>query len=90
MTFKEDSIEEFLKTFQLQKEHIRDFEGCNHLELLRDKQNKNIFFTYSHWESEEFLNEYRQSEFFIAIWAKVKTLFADKPQAWTTNKIAQL
>lgn len=90
MTFREEAIPAFLDTFALQKEYIRDFEGCHHLELLRDANNPNIFFTYSHWESEAYLEKYRESDFFTNIWSNVKTLFADKPEAWSTQKVAQL
>jgi quinol monooxygenase YgiN len=87
MTFKPENIDAFLETFQLQKEHIKSFEGCTHLDLLRDETNPNIFFTYSHWESPEYLELYRNSDFFINIWSRVKTLFAEKPQAWSTQKM---
>jgi quinol monooxygenase YgiN len=90
MTFKEEAINDFLKTFELQKEYIRDFEGCTHLELLRDKNNSNTFFTYSYWENESYLEKYRQSEFFTNLWSKVKKLFAEKPQAWSTHKVTEL
>ena len=43
------------------KTKIRAFEGCNFLELYRDKHNTNIFFTYSYWDSEDDLNNYRHS-----------------------------
>jgi quinol monooxygenase YgiN len=87
MTFQPDKIDDFLETFRLQKEHIKNFEGCTHLDLLRDKNNPNIFFTYSLWQSEKYLESYRDSEFFRGIWGRVKTLFADKPEAWTTQKM---
>ena len=78
MTFRTEKIDEFLDIFDSSKEKIRAFEGCHHLKLLRDVNSPNIFFTYSHWESEEDLNNYRKSEFFISTWAKTKTLFAEK------------
>ena len=46
MSFSEEHIDEFLKNFNLQKENIRHFGGCQFLELYRDKQNTNVFFTY--------------------------------------------
>ena len=88
MTFKADKIEEFLDTFEKQKSFIKDFDGCTHLELLRDKNNPNIFFTYSHWEDDSYLELYRQSDFFINIWSKVKQLFNDKPIAWSTERLS--
>ena len=78
MTFRPEKIDEFLDIFESSKEKIRAFEGCHHLKLFRDINSPNIFFTYSHWESEEDLNNYRKSEFFIATWGKTKMLFAEK------------
>ena len=62
MTFRPEKINEFLEIFESSKEKIRAFEGCHHLELLRDINSPDIFLTYSHWESEEDLNNYRKSE----------------------------
>ncbi len=86
MSFKEDKIENFLKTFEKQKEFIASFEGCTHLELLRDKNKKNTFFTYSHWQNENALELYRQSDFFKNIWSGVKLMFDEKPFAWSLEK----
>lgn len=88
MTFKPEEIEHFLEVFEKQKTFIANFKGCTHLELLRDKNDSNTFFTYSHWKNEEALNLYRQSDFFRNIWSKVKLLFDEKPQAWSTEKHA--
>lgn len=86
MTFKSQEIESFLKIFEKQKEFIASFDGCSHLELLRDKNNPNIFFTYSHWQDESFLELYRESDFFRNIWSKVKLKFDGKPEAWSLGK----
>lgn len=88
MKFKANEIDNFLATFEKQKEFIAGFEGCSFLELLRDKNDETIFFTHSHWDNEEALERYRQSDFFRNIWSKVKLLFSDKPEAWSTQKYA--
>ncbi len=90
MSFDENNIEEFLSNFHQNKEKIRNFKGCQFLELYRDKENENIFFTYSYWNSEEELNIYRNSDLFKSVWAKTKTLFNDIPQAWSVDKIVSL
>lgn len=87
MIFREDAVEAFQQLFESRKELIRTFEGCNHLELWRDKTNKNIFFTYSLWQSEEALNNYRQSHFFDDTWFQTKQLFAGKPEAWSVQQM---
>ncbi|MFT4968312.1 MAG: autoinducer 2-degrading protein [Chitinophagales bacterium] len=86
LTFKQEDIPEFLEIFEKQKKFIADFDGCSHLSLLRNKKQANIFFTYSHWQNEEALERYRESDFFRDIWSNVKQLFEDKPLAWSLEK----
>ena len=88
MTFQPDKAEEFQAIFAQSKDKIRNFEGCHHLELLRCTKPDNIFFTFSFWEDEDHLNQYRHSPLFKETWAKTKALFADKPQAWSTEQEA--
>ncbi len=83
LTFREDTVETFLTIFENSKERIRQFEGCQHLELWRDVRQQNVFFTYSFWDSEVALNNYRYSDLFRATWAKTKVLFDAKPEAWS-------
>ena len=87
LTFRQDEIETFLKNFEKNKLKIRNFDGCHHLELWRDKHQSNIFFTYSFWENENKLNAYRHSELFKNVWSKTKILFTDKPQAWSIDSV---
>lgn len=87
MTFEPSEIENFRLLFEENKEKIRHFEGCRFLELYQDIKNKNIFFTYSHWENEEALNEYRHSELFKNVWGQTKILFKEKPEAWSVLKL---
>ncbi len=56
------------------------------VELLNDINAPEIFFTYSKWESEQDLDEYRRSELFQLVWGKTKMMFADKPEAWSLEK----
>lgn len=90
MTFDETKVSEFVKVFDASKDRIRNFSGCSHLKLLNDINSPNIFFTYSHWESEEHLNAYRNSELFISTWAQTKVLFAAKPEAWSVEAVREL
>ena len=85
MTFQEDKIEDFLEIFNRSKHLIRGFKGCQHLELLRDKNAQNVMLTHSHWLSEEYLNAYRDSELFKTTWAATKVLFLDKPVAFSSE-----
>lgn len=86
MTFRPEEVEHFQALFEERKERIRHFEGCTHLELWQDAHNPNIFFTYSNWESEAYLDHYRFSEFFKDTWSRTKALFAERPNAWSVNR----
>lgn len=87
LTFKESEVETFLKIFENKKKRIRNFSGCLHLELWRDANQPNVFFTYSFWESEADLNKYRYSELFQETWKNTKVLFSGKPEAWSVEMI---
>lgn len=87
LTFKESEVETFLKIFENKKKKIRNFPGCLHLELWRDANQPNIFFTYSYWGSEDDLNAYRYSELFKETWKNTKVLFSGKPEAWSVEMI---
>lgn len=81
MTFKEESIQDFLALFETIKDKILSSDGCSHLELLKDEKEDNIYFTYSHWATLDHLDDYRNSELFDEIWPKVKAMFSAQPQA---------
>lgn len=90
MGFIPHEIDAFLENFEKNKNKIRNFEGCSHLTLIRDIHQTHQFFTYSHWESEEHLNNYRNSALFKNVWAETKTKFNQKPEAWSTTSIDSL
>lgn len=90
MEFEEDKVEAFLENFNRHKEQIRNFPGCQYLELWQDENVKNIFMTYSHWKDEASLNQYRDSELFKSVWSFTKTLFKEKPLAFSAKKIEEL
>ena len=87
MTFAPHHVNDFLKLFSENKNRIASFEGCTHLELLNDKENPNVFFTYSKWQDESFLEKYRESELFTSVWNETKKLFAAKAEAWTVEEM---
>ncbi|KIX20121.1 antibiotic biosynthesis monooxygenase [Flavobacterium sp. 316] len=90
MRFQEDKIDIFLEKFNLIKENIRHFEGNQFLELYQDKNDNRIFFTYSYWNTEKDLENYRKSDLFNEVWTFTKALFSDKPEAWSVDKIVSL
>ncbi len=90
MSFSETHIDEFLANFDLKKEQIRHFNGCQFLELYRDNNHPNVFFTYSYWDTEADLENYRSSTLFKDVWSKTKPLFNAKPEAWSVEKVISL
>jgi len=90
MTFRNDSSDEFLEIFHQFKQQIRNANGCYSLALLRDADEPYVFFTYSKWENEKFLDEYRYSAVFGEVWPRVKVLFGAPAEAWTVNEIVEL
>lgn len=86
MSLHSKFIEEFQEMFEEKKGFIRNSKGCNLLELYQDKNNPEIFFTYSYWEHENDLKNYKNSDFFKKVWAQTKTYFNEKPEAWSVNK----
>lgn len=90
LSFHEKNIPVFLENFETIKQKIRNADGNRFLELYQDKNNKCIFFTYSYWETEQDLENYRNSELFDTVWSFTKKLFNDKPEAWSVNKLKTL
>ncbi len=85
--FKQEHIEAFKKILESTADRIREFEGCTHMEGYQQNDNPQVFFTYSHWDNEQALNNYRNSEFFKSVWSKTKILFQEKPEAWSLHNV---
>ena len=87
MEFEPENVSAFVNIFKTNKDIITTFDGCHSVELLRDINTQNIFFTYSIWDSESSLNKYRESNTFKDIWSKTKPLFYSKAKAWSVEEI---
>ena len=83
-------ISNFKTIFEENKQKIISQKGCTQLEMLKDIKDVNVIFTYSCWDSEEDLNNYRNSELFKDVWSKTKILFNNKPEVWSTKKINEV
>jgi quinol monooxygenase YgiN len=77
MTFKSEHINDFQQIFHESQNLIKAFDGCIRLELMKDIDDENTFFTISH--------SYRSSYLFKNTWSKVKPLFAEKALAWSLS-----
>ena len=86
LTINPANATDFVQIFEESKSKILAFEGCHHLKLFSDKKYPNIFFTYSVWENETALNNYRHSDLFKDTWSRTKKLFACRPEAWSLDQ----
>ena len=80
-------INDFIKIYEESYSFIRNSSGNISVKLVSDINQKNILFTISEWESENALNDYRNTVFFANVWAKVKTLLISKTDAWSLQSL---
>jgi quinol monooxygenase YgiN len=90
LTFRLEDVPAFLELFEKSKASIFAFPGMKYLELSKNENEENIFFTISKWESEAALNAYRNSDFFNKTWNQTKQYFNDKPEAWTLGTVESI
>ena len=81
--FREENLQDFLTFFDGISSIVNNFPGCRGMKLYQDVHKPSIVFTYSHWDSEQDLENYRLSNEFSTIWPSIKIWFAAKPEAWT-------
>lgn len=87
MTFVPEKIPAFLEIFAASRDKIRNFEGCTHLELLRDAHEPNIIYTLSRWENDASLQRYRNSEVFKSTWSKTRVLFEERAVVFSMSEL---
>jgi autoinducer 2-degrading protein len=90
LSLKEECVDLFKTYFDTVNEIIRNQPNCEKLQAWQEINQPTIFFTYSIWNSEQDLNNYRDSEFFLQFWKTVKPWFAEKAAAWTFDKIVDI
>ncbi len=66
---------------------VRGMAGCSYLEIIQDVHKLSRVTTYSHWDSEEDLNAYRDSEVFLTFWNSIKPMFQSKARAWSSERL---
>ncbi len=87
MTFRPDALPDFHAIFDRSKQQIRAFPGNRHLELLHDPDNPAVRMTYSLWDDANALEAYRKSDLFRHTWAATKPLFAERPVAFSGERM---
>ena len=90
MEFRPEEINSFIRLFEKYKEQIRSSEGCQSLKLLKGTQDSSIFFTYSIWKDQKYLDQYRNSKLFGEVWKQTKSKFAKRAEAWSTELLHHL
>ena len=83
LQFKEEKVNDFLLHFETVKWEVASFIGCKGMKLLQDLKNPCIIMTYSVWDDEEALENYKNSALFDSIWQNIKVWFDAKPEAWS-------
>ncbi len=84
LQFQAGKVADFLLIFNETKLIVSNFEGCLGMQLLQDVKDPCVFFTYSQWESEDALLNYRQSDLFKTLWKSIKTYFEMPAEACST------
>ena len=83
LSFVPENIAAFEQIFRDAQPLIASFDGCLGVEVKRDFEQHNVYYTVSRWRSHADLQNYRQSELFRTTWAKTKVLFDEKPKAFS-------
>ncbi len=82
-----DKREAFLEVFENHRQAMRTVPGCLHLELWQELHDRAAVTTYSIWQSEKDLENYRNSKLFQEVWATVKPWFAASAQVQSLTKL---
>lgn len=90
MTFQHEKLDQFLEMFENKKAQIRGFEGCTHLQLLKNTEKPNVIYTFSNWLNEQHLEKYRNSALFKETWIETKSYFLEKAEAYTLDQIQEV
>lgn len=81
---KRDAFELFMKNLREEKLKLA---GCLHFDYFHEKNNKNIFYSYTIWESEKYLKQYKKTDLFIEVVSTLKKLCTEEPKAWTIENV---
>ena len=87
LIIEKEKVDEFQLFFKKSKLSISNFNVNNYVVLIKETEERNIFFSCSYWKNEEMFENYRNSNFFQGLWKNTKTYFSGKSKAWSINKI---
>lgn len=83
LRFCDEYSNHFEKIFKETKPFILNQKGCLSVVLMKNIDHKNEFFTYSTWDSQDDLNNYRKTTLFKTVWKSLKPNFVSKAEAWS-------
>ncbi|MGL1888751.1 MAG: antibiotic biosynthesis monooxygenase [Reichenbachiella sp.] len=86
LVLTDDKVKDLFHLLDQYQYQIRNAPGCLHLEILQDIDQPSKFITYSHWKSEQHLNEYRSSALFGVVWPAIKACLKEKPRAQSFDR----
>jgi hypothetical protein len=81
---KIDIFNNFMSNLSTEKEGM---DGCVHHDFFSNKQFRNVFYSYTIWESEKYLNKYRKSMLFKEVTTTLRSLCLSEPAAWTVENV---
>lgn len=87
MTVKEQYIDSFRKRVPVISNEVRRVSGCMHNDIFRDRNNDNIFYSYTIWSSEEDIERYLKSMYYKEIWGDIWDYFKKEPMAWKIDNM---
>jgi quinol monooxygenase YgiN len=87
--FKIDPVntDDFKQFIALIRKDFSSIKGCKNIEILNDKEDKDVYFMYTIWETESMLNKYRKSELNKTLWTNLNQWSVKEPQAWTVENV---
>ncbi len=83
MFFRPHALEQLMPLIHRQLRNVMSHPGCLAVKLFRDTSDPDHLCTFSIWEDQEALDDYRQSDHFIEVWSTLKSHFAKPPQAYS-------
>lgn len=79
-----DFFENFMNNLSEEKLTL---EGCLHHDFFCEKDNRNMYYSYTIWQSEKFLNKYKKTDLFKEVTRTLRHICIKEPIAWTVENV---
>jgi len=87
LSFDKSNLPEAIQKLEAIAPVVRSMNGCRNLEIGFRLKDRGVVFTYSHWDSVDHLNDYRDSSTFRDFWDDIKSLFSNPAEAYSLEPI---